>query len=477
MKPTLLLLAILFHLCSYAQSDSKVQLGIQFVSSENLASPTFKGKDYSGIMEVTLDQFAAKLEALAPTKGHILLEQTFHKDKSPTYQVYACPALEDATIQSLIKGYESGATVLRSYLGDFAILYVAAIDGGCEEEDFILSPEFIHPKAEATAALEAADLAGKVELIKQWARQEVIPILATLELGVDIEFKGVRAMGHLLQNMDYEDGRTIISLTESNEDYWRALMEMEPRNHLISFSKIMLHIAKGEFDYVQPYIDLSNFFADPKSVPAYYLAELQWRLEIFKQDLNTQIQQGIALHDAKDYDEAIATYENLLKVYPNSAWLRYESYYSENAKQESVDFKLWQDKKAWIYAANPLYHLDVHASNGAEGYRQFRRLKTQGLFKDRSSFIPDLFSYADIALDLEVNAFAAHLYWYLHTTIDAKKMDGRGPLKYYLYALHKMGITEFDKLFKEVKAADMKQIDKEREAAMKESTIYQSFSK
>lgn len=477
MKPTLLLIALLFHLCSYAQSDSKVQLGIQFVSSENLASTTFKGKDYSGIMEVTFDQFAARLEALAPTKGHILLEQTFHKDKAPTYKVYACPALEEATMQSLIKGYESGANVLRSYLGDFGILYVAAIDGGCEEEDFILSPEFIHPKAEASASLEAADLAGKAELIKQWAREEVIPILATLELDVDIEFKGVRAMGHLLQNMDEAAKRSVNSLTEENEDYWRALMEMAPRNHLISVSKIMLHIAKGEFDYAQPYIDLSGFFADPKSVPAYYLEELKWRLAIFKEDLNRQIQEGIALHDAKDYDGAIVVYENILKAYPNSAWARYESYYSENAKLASVDFKLWQEKKAWIYAANPLYHLDVHASNGAEGYRQFRRLKTQELFKDRSSFIPDLFTYADIALDLELNAFAAHLYWYLYTTIDASKMDGREPLKYYLYALHQMGITEFDKLFKDIKAADLKKIDKAREAAMKESTIYQSFSK
>lgn len=466
-----------------AQIDNKIQYGIQFLSSEHLASVNFGEKDYSGMMDITLDQFSTKLGAQKLEKGHILLVQTFHKEEAPSYTVHACPALSEGLTASLATGYESGAMVLRSKLGDYSIIYVAMIEEGCSEADFQLVPDFKHPRDLAMEALQAADLAEKVDLIQDWAQKEALPALSTITLMADIEFAGVRSMGHLMQDIDFSKKQDIIELTDKREDYWRGLMEMSPRNHLVSVSKIMMHIAQSEFDYAKPYIALSSFFADSKSAATYYLEELKWRLTLFQEALDAAINKGIAMHDAKDYAGAMAQYESILEAYPNSAWARYELYFSKNEmlvmedKIKRDDYKLWQEMKGAIYACNPLYHMDVRASNGQEAYLLARRMKTQQLFGDEKKFLSDLFEYAEIALDLDLDAFAAHLYWYIFTTIDAKKYEPKAPLTYYLYAMNRMGIKDFAKLFKEIKVADFKKIDKEREAMMKESDIYKSFAK
>ena len=56
------------------------------------------------------------------------------------------------------------------------------------------------------------------------------------------------------------------------------------------------------------------------------LGEFALRVDIFYRDVEGRIQKGIALNDSGQFDEALATYDSVLKGYPRSAWAHYERY-------------------------------------------------------------------------------------------------------------------------------------------------------
>jgi hypothetical protein len=80
--------------------------------------------------------------------------------------------------------------------------------------------------------------------------------------------------------------------------------------------------------------------------------------------------------------------------------------------------------------------------------------------------------YADIALDLEVYGFAAHMYW----LIIGNKPDAfpdRDILAHYLYCLEKLGDTDNIRTFEEEYTRQkFKKIERERKQAMENSPVY-----
>lgn len=459
----------------YSQ-EKKVELSIQFLSPDTIVEVNFDKEIFieyvKNIVRKNEDNFGRFSE-----KKDILVLQTFHKNNEPTIEIFSRPELEKSDELKILNDLKS-IKPINSIIVDFSLLYVVEIQGGYPDKNLEYIPSFYPPITKIQNEFKNADFKSKYELIKKWAKDEAIPILAAFETKVDNKFVGVRAVGEILDKTDFNLNQDVIELTDKNTNYWRATLEMVQGNQLIPVSKIFMHTAQGEYDYARLYSDMIHTFSDKQSVPYYLIEELNWRFGFFNKELQEEIQKGIKLHDEEKYDEAIKVYENLLKIYPNSAWANYELYYSKKIKSLRNNEQLennWDVAKKIIYKCNPLYHMDVEARNGREGYLLFRRQEISDLFKDKQNYGKDIVKYADTALDLEVYGFAAQLYWLIISSLPEKDYMPKDVIAHLLYCLEKLGDKEIRKNFKGDFDNKFKEIEKEREKMMIESSIYNAF--
>ncbi len=460
-------------LCSLnLKAQIEPQLNIALLGNDKIAEVNMNQdgfiKSLGEITDLTKKEFT---NAYDLQKVAIII--TVHKKGNPSIEVHANPQLPDNKATEFTKKLEA-VTFENMKLVDFpfAIFIHSSLDD--TKNDF---RDLVLPADKIDAAYLKADLKEKMELNKVYAITEVLPVLAAYQVMVDDQFVGVKNFGKLIQGNNYAMTLNVEQLTSHNKDYWRACMEMNIGNQLITVAKIALLVSQGEFDYATKYIEIIRMYSDPKAIPHNYLKEMSRRLEEFSKQLEVEKNRGILEHDKGNYTEAIAIYQSVLKKYPNSAGVKYELYYSKNAldvKNKSRDIgdrSDWDEAKLSIYKSNPVYGMDVRASNGKEGYLLFRRQSIQELFKSRDNKNKDLYTYADIAMDLGIYDFAAQLFW-LSSTFDKENKDA---LTKYLYCIEKLGVTDlkenfkgnYEKLFKEI------EIDKEKE--MKESPLYKSF--
>ena len=395
-----------------------------------------------------------------------------HKEKNPTIELHSNPELSEAKKQEFLAKLKPLATS-KTKIVDFPLLILI----NSKFEEFRSDFEDLVPPAEQRATeYQNASLIEKYELNKSFA-QEVLKVLSAYQTKVDAQFVGVRNMGTLFAKTDFSKEQDISTLIDENAGYWRATLEMNVGNQLFPISKIFALTSQGEFDYAIKYIEMIQIVSDPKSVANGYMAELKDRLDGFNSEISDRIKAGIAHHDGGKYQKAIDTYKEILSEYPNSAWTKYELYYSTNAMNskdmEVGDRSYWDEAKVGIYKSNPLYNMDVRASNGREAYLLFRRLSISELFKDPNKRLSDIYEYADIALDLGVYDFAAQLYW-ISATYD--KADNNA-LNKFLYCLEKLGVTDLKSNFKGDFDKEFSKIEKEMEKKMLKSDTFKSFKK
>jgi hypothetical protein len=156
----------------------------------------------------------------------------------------------------------------------------------------------------------------------------------------------------------------------------------------------------------------------------------------------------------------------------------YEKYFSNNAQKLSEnkvtndDRRDWDMAKSEIYKHNPLYNMDVRASNGREAYLLFRRQGVSNLFKKKDERLKDVFKYAEIATDLGIYDFAAQLFW-LTATFD--QGNSTESINNYLYCLDKLGERELKSNFKGNFDKIFETIEQNKEKEMKSSSIYKSM--
>jgi tetratricopeptide (TPR) repeat protein len=398
----------------------------------------------------------------------------FHPSGDPTIEFHSNPALEDKQKEGfLVKlkllKFENTKLVYFPLL----MLINSSLEGF--KADF---KELKTPLEKRQQEYQKATLKGKYELNKAYAI-EVLRVLGAYQTIVDEQFAGVRNMGTLITKTNFNKSQNVSKLINENQDYWRAVLEMSPGNQLIPITKIFTYASQGEFDYAVKYMEVIRMFSDPKSVSDRYLEELLARVNMFNEELNERIQKGFSYHDTGKYQKAIDIYNEILKDYPGSAWAKYEVYFSQNAlsvEKKKVDLKdrsEWDKSKVDIYRINPLYSMDVRASNGKEGYLLARRLSITELFKDKDKKITDIYEYANIALDLEVYDFAAQLYW-ISATYDKAENDA---VFRFLYSIEKLGVTGLKSNFKGDFKQEFSKIEKTQEKDMKKSTFYKAFKK
>jgi hypothetical protein len=470
MYKKILLALIFFYLCLSTNAQKSIISAVLLLENDNIADVNLDQDKFLPNMKKISDLINKEFTAL-PTSQKIAVYYIAHATGSPDFKVYSNPKLSAALENSFLAKAKTLATE-NTKLVDFPILFTINTGADKKAEDF---KDFITPQEQRQQEYEAADLKTKLELNKVYAAKTVLPILASYAAMVDKKFEGVKNFGTLVLQKDFTQPQKVNSFTSNNPDYWRAILEMSPDNQIIPITKIFMQVAQGEIDNAAKDIPIVRMFSSEKMVSNNYLEEIYMRIKNFQTDLKKEIEKGIAEHDKGAYDKAITIYNELLKIYPNTAWARYELYYTQNAlalKNKTVkpeDRSLWDNAKISIYACNPLYNMDIRASNGKEGYLLFRRQEIRSLFKEAKNKINDVYRYADIAMDLGVYDFAAQLFWFCAAQGNEKALNR------FLYCIEKLDVKKLKENFKMDYDKEFKQIETEKDKEMKNNIMYQSF--
>lgn len=472
MKKNFLSLLLLLVSNFFWSQQRAIDVTINLLANDKIATVNVDSDSFIKSIGKVIDYCEKEFKDYPKTQK-IGIFLTAHKTGNPTYKIYAEPALKAEVINKVLADLNN-ISVENTKILDFPIFLSINSKNEGEITDF---KDFTDPEKLKIENYKKADLKTKFQLNKEYAINEVLPILAAYQTIVDDKFAGVKSFGNLISSTNFNEKQDIDKLTSTNKNYWRATMEMEMGNELIPITKIFALTAQGEFDYAYKYIEMISLFSKD-NIPQSYLKNLKFRLDLFNNDLTKEIEKGIELHDKGEYDKAIAIYEAILKMYPNSAWTLYEKYYSKNAKDLKENKVTRDDRKEWdkdkieIYKHNPLYHMDVRASNGTEAYFLFRRQEVNTLFKEKDNFLKDLFEYAQIASDLKVYDFASQLFW---LSFGYDKDRQKEAINHYLFCLDKLGEKNLKSNFKGNFDTIFKKIEEQKEKEIKSSEIYKSF--
>lgn len=470
-------LSLLFSVPASAQQDDDLskRTVIVFLTSEVIGAENFSGDALVDWVK-NVQQAMAGLMKTEKSNSVVKMIASWTTDHKCKYAISVCPANQalEETVKEVLEKVDSPIANFTS----FEIQLSFRFNEGCNAPD-TFSPELLSASEKLKQQLSSQTLQQRKETIRHWALEEVIPVLAHFTKKVDPKFPGVRATGLVLDQKNFLNNQTV-QVTDQNPLYWRGLMEMNKGNLIISISKVFMLVANEEFDLARRYLGMLFRFADKESLASHYLLDLNRNLDLFYQCHDSLMREGIRLHDQGKYADAILRYNNILSVYPNSAWARYELYFSgtyleKGGKTADKTTAAWNKQKAAVYAADPLYPMGGGANNALDGYLLFRHMQVKELFSDPKKLKEDLVTYASIALDLSAYAFAAHLYWYLMTVFPEEKFRGHNMLVWYLYSLQKLGVTEPQTYFTTDYKSEISKLDAEREAAMKEDPMYKSF--
>lgn len=475
MKRLLLLLVFAATRLAAQEDDLSKRTVVVFITSEVIAGENFNNDKFIAWLK-SVQQAMGGLMKTEKSNSVVKIIARWTRDRKCNYEVSVCPANSALAEQTLnvLKPVDSPVADFTS----FELMITFKFNEGCTAPE-VFSPQIETSSEKLKQTLSSESLLQRKETIRNWALNEVLPVLAHFTKNVDEKFPGVRATGDVLEKKLFLNNQAA-AVTEKNLLYWRGVMEMNKGNLIIPLSKVFMHVVNGEFDLARRYLGMLFRFADKESLASHYLLDLNRYLDLFYQRHDSMMQEGIRLHDAGKYDEAISIYNNILTEYPHSAWARYELYFSNTyklsgRKKEEVATEQWNKSKDAIYADDPLYPMGGGAKNAKDGFLLFRHLQVKDLFQDSKKLKEDLISYADIALDLGAYSFAGHLYWYLLSRFPDEKHNGHNFLIYYLYSLQKLGVKEVQSFFVDNYSGEIAALDKEREELMKNDPIYKSF--
>ena len=462
------LLFIFFFNPLFAQE--KTEINMVFISNQTIADVNMNEDrflNYAKKLSIELNSiFENDLVA-----RDIVVFFTLQKDSLPTIQLSARPAFSADSVDLIQTKLRKIQTVKTKFI-DFIFLFEISTQGGCANEKLQYSPEIHNPFVEADQEYQHASVDKKAKLLTEWVKNDALLILSAFQKKANPQFKGVRIIGDQIAAIKPDSIFNIQYLTAYNPFYWRAIMEMNINNFLVSTSKVFLHVAAGEFDIARRYLDMLKMFKEDKTIADYYLDELCLKLDSFYMDLNKEINKGINYREEGEYKKSIAVFDNILSYHPHSAKVLEEKFISSTIYLD-LDFehlnKKWNEYKNSVYTCDPLYPSGYGVLVEKEGWRLLRRLEINELFTEGTNASEEFVKYADIAFDLEAWDYAAHMYWLVFThfseTDYGKK---RNILAYYLYCLEKLGQHDILLLFNLNYSKEFKKIENERKKAFDE---------
>jgi hypothetical protein len=397
----------------------------------------------------------------------LLVQITFHKDKDADVELTSKPQLEDASRRRLIEQIKKGV-ILRSKVSNYTLRVFLQLNDG--NDPAILSNWFPVLKTPGEQRLEkfSSSIAlDRLQILKAWASQDVLPVLGEFMSSVDSKFEGVRGLGSLVKGIGYSKPVDIRKITDLNPNYWRALAEMEPKNTIVPTVTVFLFIVNGELDKAKRLAEAMMPFSGPKYLSTSLLKEFIGYDDIFRAGLNKEIEKGIFLHDKKQYNEAFATYKNILNHYPKSAWATYEYLYTKNTMDQYGKAVTNVKDASSVFECDPFYIINGFANrNDADAvHKDYLLLRRKDVAKLNPNSGKDIIEYADIALDIEEYGFAAQLYWEVLTQINREEFKDRGYeglMEYFLFCVDKVGAQDFVTNFKGDHKTAFEKISSER---------------
>ena len=473
LKQTLLIF-FLISIVKISEAQSIVKSSIQLLDADVIANANLVKEPFFSWVESFNDSIQRLCSELEGDKQVYALV-TLHSNRPADISVHSRPKMDEAKRQKIIEVLRDIDAPFTKFT-DYSFLVIVEINKGFNElEDIPFKPEFLLPLDREMDAFKSYSLLDKKLILQDFAEREVLPIIEYYASNVDSQFIGVRWVGEMLKFKmhKYVD---IDSLFHSSPEYWRAGMEMTAGNQLIPFAKMTMHLARGEFDKAERLSFLIRLFSAEKTLADAFDIRLLSKLKFLNEDLGKEINKGISKHNEQKYKEAIEIYYSLERDLQQSAWLQYEIYFSKSMTMDIEGGRaLWKNSKLRIYDLDPLYPMDVNATNGRDAYLLYRRMSIKELFQEEDQLKNDVIEYADIAMDLEAYGFAAQLYWLILSHFDKEDYRGRNLLAHYLYCLDKLGDKtnihnfegDFDAEFKTIEVAIIDRIEK--------SPFYNSF--
>ena len=413
-----------------------------------------------------------------PSHPDLLVQITLRPGSPPSFEIAGNPPLAEPFVTAL----RTRLATLPDHRPPLSPVCVRVQTPGHTDnplaEAAAFTPRLLPPDEAALNRFIAADLATQYRELRTWARTQALPVLAHHAANVDAQFTGVVATGQTLATLAPDAPISVAALTFHNASFWRGLMETAPGDPLIAALPAVLYTATGDIDQASTQLSLVLGFSRDSPLARQILNELAARIGPFRRQLTAEMERGIALHDNGEFNKAIARYQSVLAAYPNSAWARYELFFStvtrdglDSKKKVKRANKLWDQTAPEIYRCNPLYDSQFGAERGRSIGAMLDRLVLHRLAnKPPEKFGEKIGCFADAALRLECYGPAAQLYWAaLGTKYDYMGLSLRDDqpvplskedlLARYLYCLEKLGVPDWKGEFEGDFSASFRQLD------------------
>jgi len=293
----------------------------------------------------------------------------------------------------------------------------------------------------------------ELEALKQSSHQ-VLRGYSKHLVAIDPKFEGAVELGESLQANSDESKVDIAKLTYQSKNYWRAVLEMTPKDSSILFAHAHLYAARGETAYADAYFMLGSLTAG-KSHRTEFDKYKNLRNELNKRAAQ-EIDEGIKLHDHGEYDKAIEVYDRVIAEHPNCALAFYEkgfSYmmmskdepslkkkamqmYAECRQRDPFFWKAYQGSDPNVIQKLQIYLKQVHPF-------------VSGKQRTKEGFV----AFAEGCEAMELHPFAAHARWKL-ALIDSDHLQEH--IKKFLYLIEKCGCEDVDFFKKQFKFNESK---------------------
>lgn len=290
-------------------------------------------------------------------------------------------------------------------------------------------------------ALKKSSLEAIAEYVQQLATE-------------DSKFEGIIRFAETIKAIDDSSKVDIAKLTYKNKDYWRAVMEMTPKDSSILFTHAHLHASCGETPYADIYFLLGSL-TDAKS----HQEEFD-KYKLLRNNLNKragrEMSRGVKLHDKGEYKGAIRVFDHVITEYPGYALAYYEKGLSymlmSKTTKNNVGLK---DKALQMYAQcrmrDPFFWKAYQGGDPNVIADLQVCLKKVVPFvsgkRNKVSFI----AFAEGCEEMEFYPFAAHARWKL-SLIDSDNIQEH--TEKFLDLIEKSGCKEADFLRKRFKFND-----------------------
>ena len=411
----------------------------------------------------------------------VALRFTLFPDKDYEVELFARPELAEAEREKLLKGIgsiklpRSNLLTLKFQFGYLRGAPPAVEEGKNWPEGSV--PGYVR----RALAFEKADIAGKVTILRRWSREVVLPLLGAYQRRAEAQFAGVVGMGKLLGKTDLSKPLDIDKLIDSNDNYWRGMLEMDRGNALIVATRIFAEIANGNIEEAARFAGLHGRFLSDDVVISNYIKEFLDLHEVLRKQINPKIEAAIAAFDKGDFQAAIEQSEAILAAHPRDPWARYELWFSQQqlaAEEEPpAESQPWHEAAREIYSMDSMYPIAASARNDREGFEMASRMALKEIkpATNDEEFQANQIKRADLALDLGVYNFAAEAYWIILNHFPKKAYNNRKLEDFAFYSIDRAGGKGVIALLEEDRARTARAPERQLQKRFESNPTYGKF--